>query len=61
VDNKPVDNKAFHAQLFRQRSTGRAPFLDSVVILCTLRVYWAEVSYPQTVASLALISFIKKL
>jgi len=30
----------FHTQLIQQRSTGRAPLLPHVVILCTARGIW---------------------
>jgi hypothetical protein len=52
---------AFHTQVFRQCSTGRAPFLDSVVILCTSGIQRAAIGYPQKKPGLALISSIKKL
>jgi len=61
VGNQPVDNKPFHTQLIRQRSTGRAPFLPCVVILCTSGGIWPQGSYPQMNACLAFISFTEKL
>ncbi|WP_143491496.1 MULTISPECIES: hypothetical protein [unclassified Pseudomonas] len=61
VDNSAVDNGQFNPQLLTTKKTSAAPVWNTVMKLCTARVFWPLVGYPQTFIHLRVIDSSEKL
>ncbi|MHB2083966.1 hypothetical protein [Pseudomonas sp. UBA6753] len=61
VDNSAVDKRVFNPQLLTTKKTSAAPVENTVVKLCTARIFWPQAGYPQKVIHLRFIDSSEKL